>query len=169
MCKDITNPSDFQSETLFSLPTLLCGKKVKVDFNTPDLSSNGGLLLVDSCSCSFWDKMAQSIPDHRNPFFIVHSHQDMIRQRVGQIICGHEDANDCDSLRHDSALKMMTGRLPADNAICPQPSMTQGNRNKYLKHCFFMNLHYKKTFSDAIVNGKKHIQSDIVLLVLEPF
>ena len=45
------------------------------------------------------------IPDYRNPLFISHTIHDMVRQRVGQIICGYEDANDCDSLRHDSILK----------------------------------------------------------------
>ena len=122
MCKDITKLSDSQPETFFSYPSPPYGKKVKVSFDAPDLSPNGGLLLVDSVECSFPDKTAQCIPDCRNPLFIVHSHQDMIRQRVGQIICGYEDANDCDSLRHDSALKMMVGRLPSDNDLCSQPT-----------------------------------------------
>lgn len=74
----------------------MCSKKIKVSFDAPDLSSNGGLLLVDALECSFLDKIAQLIPDYRNQLFIVHSQQDMIRQRVGQIICGYEDANDCD-------------------------------------------------------------------------
>ena len=49
----------------------------------------------------------------------------MIRQRVGQIACGYEDANDCDALRHDSALKMLAGRKPSDNDLCSQPTMTR--------------------------------------------
>lgn len=53
----------------------------------------------------------------------------MVRQRVGQIACGYEDANDCDSLRHDSALKMMAGRLPSDNDLCSQPTMTRLENN----------------------------------------
>ncbi len=49
----------------------------------------------------------------------------MVRQRVGQIACGYEDTNDCDTLRHDSALKMMTGLLPSDHDLCSQPTMTR--------------------------------------------
>lgn len=32
-----------------------------------------------------------------------------------------------------------------------------------------MNLHYKKTLADVIVNGKKYIQSDVVSLILGLF
>ena len=46
-------------------------------------------------------------------------------QRVGQIMCGYEDANDCDRLRHDSALKMSVGRKASDPDLCSQPTMTR--------------------------------------------
>lgn len=48
----------------------------------------------------------------------------MVRQRVGQITCNNEDANDCDALRQDSALKMMAGRLPSDHDLCSQSTTT---------------------------------------------
>ncbi len=35
-----------QHKTLFSLAEPVFGKKIKVDFNASDISSNGGLLLV---------------------------------------------------------------------------------------------------------------------------
>lgn len=35
---------------------------------------------------------------------------EMVSQRIGQILCGYEDANDCNQLRGDSALKMSAGR-----------------------------------------------------------
>lgn len=63
--KDITKSVDNQAETLFSLPSALCGKKLNVSFDAPDLSSNGGLLLVDALECSFLDKISQLIPDYR--------------------------------------------------------------------------------------------------------
>ena len=49
----------------------------------------------------------------------------MVCQRVGQIMCGYEDANDCDRLRHDSALKMSVGRKASDPGLCSQPTMTR--------------------------------------------
>ena len=46
MCKNTTNNSVERQKTLFSLPEPVLGKKIKVDFNAPDMSSNGGLLLA---------------------------------------------------------------------------------------------------------------------------
>ena len=46
MCKNTTNNSVKQHKILFSLAEPVFGKKIKVDVNAPDISSNGGLLLV---------------------------------------------------------------------------------------------------------------------------
>lgn len=67
----------------------------------------------------------------------------MVRQRVGQIACGYEDANDCDTLRHDSALKMLAGRKPSDKDLCSQPTMTRlenhvTKRDLYRIGCLFV-------------------------------
>ena len=40
-------------------------------------------------------------------------------------MCGYEDTNDCDRLRHDSALKMSVGRKASDPDLCSQPTMTR--------------------------------------------
>ena len=57
--------------------------------------------------------------------FVVHSYEDMVCRRVGKILCGYENANDCDRLRHDSALKMSVSRKPSDQDLCSQPTMTR--------------------------------------------
>jgi hypothetical protein len=47
-------------------------------------------------------------------------------QRVFQICAGYEDANDCDMLRVDGALKVACGMLPeSDNPLASQPTMTR--------------------------------------------
>ena len=53
----------------------------------------------------------------------------MVCQRVNQILCGYEDANDCDRLRGDSALKMLVGRRPSDKDLCSQATMTRLENN----------------------------------------
>ena len=45
MCKDTSNNSIFQEKMLFSLPETISDKKICIDFNAPDMSSNGGLML----------------------------------------------------------------------------------------------------------------------------
>ena len=50
---------------------------------------------------------------------------EMVSQRIGQILCGYEDANDCGRLRGDSALKMSVGRKPSEAGLASQPTMTR--------------------------------------------
>lgn len=125
MCKDTTKNSNEQEKKDFSLQKTFCDKKIRIDFDAPDLSSNGGLMLMQGIDCHFLDEIADSIEEWRNEDLIQHTLRDMVRQRVGQIACGYEDANDCDALRHDSALKMLAGRKPSDDDLCSQPTMTR--------------------------------------------
>lgn len=125
MDKVTTNSAITQEKSLFSFPNIVPEKKIRVDFNAPDISSNGGLVLLGLEKDSIARKIARLIPDYRNQQFVVHSYEDMVCQRVGQIMCGYEDANDCDRLRSDSALKMSVGRKPSDADLCSQPTMTR--------------------------------------------
>lgn len=114
-----------EAEKSFSIEKSGCGKKIRIDFDAPDLSSNGGLVLARTLDNSFLDRIADTIPEWRNPDLIRHPLREMIRQRVGQIDCGYEDANDCDTLRRDSAVKIFAGRRPQDEALSSQPAMTR--------------------------------------------
>lgn len=51
MCKDTTNNLIEQQKTLFSLPESVLGKKIKVDFNALDISSNGWF-----AACSLFER-----------------------------------------------------------------------------------------------------------------
>ena len=125
MSKDTTRNGVGQEKNLFSFSNVLPDKKIQVDFKAPDLSSNGGLVLVGLMKESIARKVARLIPDYRNQLLVHHSYEEMVCQRVGQIMCGYEDANDCDRLRHDSALKMSVGRKASDPDLCSQPTMTR--------------------------------------------
>ena len=129
MCKNTTNNSVEQQKTLFSLPEPVLGKKIKVDFNAPDMSSNGGLLLARSSKDTLPSKMGRLIPDDSTQCLVRHSYEEMVCQRVNQILCGYEDANDCDRPRCDSALKMSVGRRPSDEDLCSQATMTRLENN----------------------------------------
>ena len=128
MCKVTTKNSDIQEKTLFSLPQTVSNKKIRVDFDAPDISSNGGLVLNDMHGSIAW-KIGQLIPDARKKEFIHHTYQEMVSQRIGQILCGYEDANDCNLLRGDSALKMSVGRKPSDADLSSQSTMTRLENN----------------------------------------
>ena len=48
MCKRTSKSSIRQEKMLFSLPEMVSDKKIRVDFDSPDISSNGGLVLIGS-------------------------------------------------------------------------------------------------------------------------
>lgn len=133
MCKDNQNISPAQAEKeIFNLGSLK--KTVSCSFTAPDISSNGGLLLLGEVESrhGFLGKLASLIDEWRNPKFIVHEMQEMVKQRVMQIASGYEDADDCDRLRNDSALKMSVGKLPSDSDLASQPTMSR--LENHVKH-----------------------------------
>ena len=104
------------------------GKKVFARFDDPAVSSDGGALFlreVDS-QIGLSERLAKSITDERRQSHVDHRIVDLLRQRAYQISCGYEDANDCDALRDDPAIKAAVGRDPVeDGALGSQPTMTR--------------------------------------------
>jgi Transposase DDE domain group 1 len=49
----------------------------------------------------------------------------MLRQRLYGILAGYEDCNDHDTLRNDPAFKLIADRLPNDEALASQPSLSR--------------------------------------------
>ena len=89
-------------------------KKVEADFDGGTLTSDGGVVdlrAVDK-SIGLIERLCDCISDDRHQSYVDHSLCDLRRQRVFQIALGYEDANDCDSLRSDPAMKMACDRLP---------------------------------------------------------
>ena len=64
---------------------------------------NGGLILLGNMHGALAWKIGHLIPDFRRQEFVHHSYMEIVSQRIGQILCGYEDANDCNQLRGDSA------------------------------------------------------------------
>lgn len=99
---------------------------VLLDFDGGQLTSDAGLLLLREVEhqTGLVKALARVIPDDRDARYVNHSTEELLLQRIGQIIGGYEDANDCNALRHDPALKMFAGRLPeSDPALASQPTM----------------------------------------------
>ena len=160
MCKNTTNNSVEQQKTLFSLPEPVLGKKIKVDFNAPDMSSNGGLLLARSSKDTLPSKMGRLIPDDRTQCLVRHSYEEMVCQRVNQILCGYEDANDCDRLRCDSALKMSVGRRPSDEDLCSQATMTRLENNVDSKTLYRIGKLFVEQYVKSFSKPPRHVILD---------
>lgn len=61
---------------------------------------------------------------HRKPQ-TQHQRIEMLRQRVFGILAGYEDCNDHDTLRDDPLFKMVADRLPEDDALASQPTLSR--------------------------------------------
>ena len=97
----------------FDLPSVR-RKKLTVDFAGGNQSSNGGLLLLREAERKHGVclRLAEAMPDRRDPDRIRHAMFEMVMSRVLAIACGHEDAIDLDLLRHDPLMKLAVGRCP---------------------------------------------------------
>jgi len=102
-------------------------KRIEVSFTSPDLSSQGGLLLMREAEQKdgFISQLAACIEDTRYQPFVQHSYYEMLLQRIYQISAGYEDADDSDLLRDDSILKICSGRTPEADALSSQPTITR--------------------------------------------
>lgn len=114
-------------EKLFDLQPIE-NKRIELSFTASDISSDGGLLLVKNIESQtgIIKALANCIGDTRHQGYVDHSFEEIAAQRVYQIVAGYEDANDCNTLRDDSILKMSVGRLPmTGNPLASQSTMTR--------------------------------------------
>jgi len=97
----------------FDLPSVH-RKKLTVDFDGGTQSSDAGLLLLRQAErkLGVCRRLADAMPDRRDPDRIRHAMFEMVMARVAAIACGHKDAIDLDRLRHDPLMKVAVGRCP---------------------------------------------------------
>jgi Transposase DDE domain group 1 len=86
----------------FDLPAVR-RKKLTVDFDGGNQSSNGGLLLLRHS-------------ERKLGVCGRHEMFEMVMARVSAIACGHKDGIDLDRPRHDPLMKVAVGRCPESGA-----------------------------------------------------
>ena len=122
-----TPAMDDDSHFPFTLPAVQ-RKKVSAAFDGGRLSSNGGVLLLRAVErkLGLVERLAACLIDRRDPARIRHALVEMLRLRMFAIAAGYEDANDCDTLRHDPVFKMAVGQLPETGPpLCSQPTLSR--------------------------------------------
>jgi len=107
----------------FDLPAV-ARKKLTVDFDGGNQSSDAGLLLLRSAEkkIGVCARLTDAMRDRRAPARVRHDMFELVSARVLAIACGYEDGNDLDWLRHDPALKMAVGRCPETGAALASQS-----------------------------------------------
>ena len=102
--------------------TKLGRRKVDVRFDGGDVTSDGGLLLLRQVErrLGLLKAVARVLPDPRNPVFVQHTTEQLLRQRVFGWCQGYEDLNDHDQLRDDVAMQTAVGK---DQAAASSPTL----------------------------------------------
>jgi hypothetical protein len=106
---------------------------VVVQPSAGQLSSDAGLLPLRQFD-QRWDyteRMARCLHDPlrqaqgRPKPSRQHTLLSMLRQRIYGILAGYEDCNDHDTLRDDPVFKLIADRLPEDDALASQPTLSR--------------------------------------------
>jgi hypothetical protein len=106
----------------------ICGKKVTGVFDDHRVTSDAGVLALREVEqhTKVMDALTDAIMDSRHPSYVRHEVWEMIAQRVFQIALGYDDANDCDALKGDPALKIAAERHPLDDPdLASQPTISR--------------------------------------------
>ena len=104
------------------------GKRLDLAFDGGILTSDSGALLLREVEArsGILARIGDAITDRRHKSYVAHSVAKLIKQRVFQIACGYEDANDCNALRSDPGIKAACGVLPLSGAdLASQPTMSR--------------------------------------------
>ena len=74
------------------------------------ISSDDGLVLLRETErrLGLAERPAGCVRDRRNPALVVHTLAAMLRFRMLAIVCGYEDADDCDVLRAAPLFKLVS-------------------------------------------------------------
>jgi Transposase DDE domain group 1 len=106
----------------------LLGKQISARFDGGELSSDGGVMLLAEADqrLGLTAALAACVPDPRDPSQTTHEWVTLFGQRIYQIACGYEDADDADELRKDWAFKTALGRRPeTDLDLASQPTFSR--------------------------------------------
>lgn len=89
------------------------------------ISSDAGLLPLREFDqrLGYTAAMARCLEDGKTGR--EHSLLSMLRQRFYGILAGYEDCNDHDTLRDDPVFKLVAGKLPEDDPLASQPTLSR--------------------------------------------
>ena len=138
---------------------------VCVDFKGPEISSDGGVLLVrqvDDRLGGLTAGFASCLPDKRDPSRVLHDRHEQTRQRLYQIVQGYEDCNDADTLRHDPLLKTVCDRTPNDPVgLSSQPTLSRFENAPDALTLRRLTRWYEQSYVDALAETTAVVILDI--------
>ncbi len=97
---------------------------IEANFEGGALSSDGGLMLVRQVDrrIGLSAAVADALHDPRDPDRITHTLRELVAQRLYGLVCGYEDLNDHDRLRHDPLMQTAVGK---DTELGSSPTLSR--------------------------------------------
>ena len=100
-------------------------RKLIVQRHAGQISSDAGLLPIRQLDqrLRFTARLVAGLSDDRHE--PRHTQLEMLRQRLYGILADYEDCNDHDTLRDDPIFKIVADRLPEDDPLASQPTLSR--------------------------------------------
>lgn len=113
-----------QTDSQLFMP-FFADRKLFVQRHPGQISSDAGLLPVRQLDerQRYSQRLAAGLVDDRHE--PRHSRLEMLRQRLYGILADYEDCNDHDTLRDDPIFKLIADRLPEDDPLASQPTLSR--------------------------------------------
>ena len=113
-------------------------RKIEADFCGGEVTSDGGVLLLRQVDrwIGLTKRLAELLPDGRDPERITHPLETLIQQRLYGLALGYEDLNDHDALRHDLVWQTAAERdeaLGSSSTLCRWENRA-GRKEAWLMH-----------------------------------
>jgi hypothetical protein len=140
------------------------GKKVTADFEGGVVTSDAGLLLLREVeqNVGIIRRFTDCITDNRDQRYVDHQIRELMTQRVMQIACGYEDADDSDTLRFDPTMKMACERAPISGEVLgSQPTMSRLENGVSRTTLYRMGVALVEHFLDSYRRAPRKIIIDI--------
>lgn len=106
----------------------LVSKRTEVVFDQPQMTSDGGALLLKAVDehLGLTRRLAAVLADPREPGKVRHTLTDLLRQRIFGICCGYGDANDVARIGRDPMHKLLLDRDPVTGGdLASQPTLSR--------------------------------------------
>jgi len=112
------------TDSQLSLPFFV-DRRLVVQRHAGQISSDAGLLPIRQLDdrLRYTRRLVAGLSDDRHE--PRHTQLEMLRQRLYGILADYEDCNDHDTLRDDPVFKLIADRLPEDEPLASQPTLSR--------------------------------------------
>ncbi len=142
-------------------------RRVTAAFDGGRVTSDAGVLFLKRIDerLRLTDGMASALEDRRQPGKVEHPLGDLLRQRIFQICCGWEDANDSDTLRFDPGFQTALNHLPGyrSGVLASQPTISRLEEKVRRRDLMALSRFFLELFIQRLRQGGRKAWKKIIL------